>query len=67
MKSPNVDHPSAQRDLENVGAYDGGVMFFSWETLSSSDIKRKYAEYKTEEEGQKKPHCVVLSAHFQKT
>lgn len=39
-----------------MGAYDGGggLMCFSPETLSSSDIKRKYAEHKTEEEGQKK-------------
>lgn len=56
----------------NVGAYDGGggLMCFSPETLSSSDIKRKYAEHKTEEEGQKKnkkKHCVVLSVHFRKT
>lgn len=56
MKSRNVDHLSVQQDSANVGAYGGGggLMCFSLETLSSCVIKRKYAEYKTEEEGGKK-------------
>lgn len=56
MTSQNIDHLSVQRDSANVGAYGGGggLMCFSLQTLSPCVIKRKNAEYKTEEEGAKK-------------